>query len=452
MLKLCMPRLLPSKRFLLNMMLNIVKRSVPVFGSVVVGLAFVNASFVTSSMAQDVSALQEEIIELKGRVASLEDSSSGGCSLDPKKFLKAKCPNFSLQFGGRIMLDAAWFDHETIGGDSGHEFRRARLFAKGDFAKTWGWKAQFDLAGNSLSTKDLYIEYSGFKKAFHNLVIRSGHYKVPFAMQNLTSSKYIPFMERSQSNDFVGSSGADRKTGLGFMAGGKHYSVAAGIFYGGVQKTAFRNGMSLAGRLTYAPIAEKTRVIHVGGGVLHRSDFSNNQLRLRARPEIHLADRAIDTGTIGDVDDLMLYNAELAGLYGPYSVQGEYFRISLDRKGTNPRVNLDSFYIETVWWLTGEARKYSASKGVFGRVKPNKNLSDGGPGAWMIGYRFSRASLADAGIKGGDQNAHTLGITWKPNPYIALKLNGNLIDGKGRGTDGKDFNDRGVQARIQVDF
>ncbi len=446
MSKLAISRFLPPQSFISNM----VKRIIPVLA--IPGLAVVNLALVNTAVAQDVSALQDEVLKLKGRVSSLEESSSDGCSLDPKKFLKATCPNASLQIGGRIMLDAAWFDHEAIGGESGHEFRRARLFAKGDFAKTWGWKAQFDFADNEVDTKDLYIEYSGFKKAFQNLVIRVGHHKVPFAMQNLTSSKYIPFMERSQSIDFLSSSGADRKTGVGFTAGGAHYSAAAGVFSGGVQKSAFRNGTSLAARLTYAPIAEQDRVIHIGGGVLHRSAFAGNGLRLRARPEIHLAGRAIDTGTIANVDDVMLYNGELAGLYGPYSVQGEYFNIALDRKGDAKTANLNSFYVEAAWWLTGEVRKYSASKGVFGRVKPNKNLSDGGPGAWMLAYRFSRASLADAGIKGGDQNVHTLGLTWKPNPYVALKLNGNLVNGKTSGDDGKDFNDRGIQARIQVDF
>ncbi len=427
------------------------KRTVPVFGGIVAGLVFVNLVFVNAAMAQDVSALQDEILELKGRVASLEDSSSDGCSLDPKKFLKVKCPNSSLQLGGRIMLDAAWFDHEAIGGDSGHEFRRARIFAKGDFAKTWGWKAQFDFADNEVDTKDLYIQYSGLKKSFHNLVIRSGHYKVPFSLQNLTSSKYIPFMERSQTNDLLSASGADRKTGLGFMAGGKNYSAAAGIFYGSVAKSAFRNGMSLAGRLTYAPIAEKDRVIHLGGGLVYRDSFENNRVRLRARPEIHLADRAINTGRIAGSDNSLLYNGELAGVYGPYAVQGEYIRVSVDRKGALTRLDFDGFYAQAIWWLTGEVSNYSASKGAFGRVKPKHNLSDGGPGAWMIGYRFSRTDLSDKDVRGGAQNAHTLGLTWKPNPYVALKLNGNLIDGK-RHTSGNSFNDRGVQARIQVDF
>ena len=108
-------------------------------------------------------------------------------------------------------------------------------------------------------------------------------------------------------------------------------SAAGGLFYGGAEKSAFKNGASIAGRVTYAPIAEKTRVVHVGGGILYRNNFKENELRLRARPEIHLANRAIDTGTIEGVDGATSYNAELAGVYGPYSVQGEYFRSSLNR-------------------------------------------------------------------------------------------------------------------------
>ena len=106
--------------------------------------------------------------------------------------------------------------------------------------------------------------------------------------------------------------------------------------------------------------------------------------------------------------------------------------------------------MEATWWLTGESRNYAAAKGAFGRVKPKKNVSDGGPGAWMLGYRFSRATLKDADINGGSHNVNTLGLTWKPNPYVALKINGEFVNGRDK--DGEKINDKGVQGRLQVDF
>ena len=97
----------------------------------------------------------------------------------------------SLKFGGRIMYDYATWNtgDETY---SGTEFRRVRFFNSGKVSGNIKYKLQLDFAGGDVSFKDVYMEaalpYVG------NLKV--GHFKEPFRLEALTSSKYMTFMER----------------------------------------------------------------------------------------------------------------------------------------------------------------------------------------------------------------------------------------------------------------
>ena len=90
--------------------------------------------------------------------------------------------------------------------------------------------------------------------------------------------------------------------------------------------------------------------------------------------------RLVDTGDI-PADDADLINPEVALVYGPFSLQGEYFYATLDN---DEDFDFSGFYAFASYFLTGESRKYSASKGYFGRVKPKENFTrlkaDGEPG------------------------------------------------------------------------
>ena len=98
----------------------------------------------------------------------------------------------SLKFGGRIMSDYAIWNNgdDTF---SGTEFRRVRFFNSGKVYGNVKYKIQLDFAGGGVSFKDVYMEvampYAGNVKV--------GHFKEPFRLEALTSSKYITFMERA---------------------------------------------------------------------------------------------------------------------------------------------------------------------------------------------------------------------------------------------------------------
>ena len=111
---------------------------------------------------------------------------------------------FVLKFGGRIMLDHAFFSHNnemnqnygSLEVTSGTEFRRARLYFSGVVYKNVEFKLQVDFAGGITTFKDAYI---GVRNIHGIGTVRIGNVKEPFRLEALTSSKYITFMERSLS-------------------------------------------------------------------------------------------------------------------------------------------------------------------------------------------------------------------------------------------------------------
>ena len=106
---------------------------------------------------------------------------------------------FKLQIGGRIMNDWAWVSEDndietTIGRQANNtEFRRARLFVAGTIYENVKFKAQYDFGDGDADFKDMYIEFMNTPVGN----VRAGHFKEPFSLEELTSSKNITFMERS---------------------------------------------------------------------------------------------------------------------------------------------------------------------------------------------------------------------------------------------------------------
>ena len=102
--------------------------------------------------------------------------------------------DFKFRVGGRIQMDAATYAEDELRHNDGTEIRRARLFAQGTLWQYWNYRLQYDFSGSGINgLQDAYIDYAGLKP----VSIRLGHFKEPFSLQGMTSSKYLPFMERS---------------------------------------------------------------------------------------------------------------------------------------------------------------------------------------------------------------------------------------------------------------
>ena len=357
---------------------------------------------------------QEEYNELhKSTEDDVEVSTHGGR-------LRFKSEDAEFEIGGRLMVDTARFDGNSDL-HNGSEIRRARLFMSGNVYENWKFKLQTDFAGNEVSLKDAYIRYTGLEYAD----ITVGNFKEPWSLEELTSSKYITFMERALPVEAFAPS---RRLGIGGQShskGGLNWTAGYGIF--GDTVNADNNddsneGNGTAARVTIAPIAEKNRVVHLGGYGEWRKP-TNGEVRYRTRPEAHIAnERLVDTGTLNDVDHTLKWGLEAAAVMGPFSLQGEYMRVDNDVDGgSDPEFS--GWYAYGSWFLTGESRAYKTSSGTFDRVKPESIVGKGGIGAWEIGTRFSSINLNDSGIKGGKEQDLTIGLNWYATPTIRFMAN-----------------------------
>lgn len=371
---------------------------------------------------------------------------------------KSEDGNFKLKLGGRIMNDWGWFneDHDIsrrIGDQvDGTEFRRARLYLSGEIYGNIGFKAQYDFAGGDPEFKDAYME---LKKIPILGNFRVGQFKEPFSFEELTSSKYITFMERSLNNVFA----PGRNTGfmLHNHALDNRMTWAGGVFrtaddFGDSEGDRTTEGSySFSGRITGLPIYEDegSKLIHTGFSYSYRNAFQNT-FSFASPPEINLADDFVDTGEFA-AEFAHLFNPELAIVYGPFSLQSEYTftNIELDRgtPGSNP--DFTGFYVSGSYFLTGEHKEYDTETGELGRVKPNNNFYMGkGMGAIELTARYSELDLSDKSVDGGQLGDATLGINWYLNPNTRVMLNYVHADV----SSFKDGNADLAAMRFQIDF
>lgn len=417
----------------------------------VLGIALVAAAVSNAAEQEDADRLQT----LEQRVEQLE--TAAGNELKPetirvywKNGLKfdSNDGEFKFQIGGRIYNDwLGWSgkdrDVENAVGslEDGTEFRAARLFVAGTIYKVVKFKAQYDFAGGDADFKDVYVELITVPYVGN---VKVGHFKEPMGLEELTSSRYVTFMERALPAAFLPS----RNTGvmLHNTAIDDRLTWAAGVFRDSDSYGNSSGGGDYAGtaRVTFVPWSdeENNRVSHVGVSYSLRSP-QGDMARFRQRPEMHQAAYFVDTGTFAS-DDLSLVGLEAALVLGPCSIQGEYMMASSDASmASDPE--FDGWYIQVSHFLTGEHRPYK--KGKFGRVKPNKNfMNSPGPGAWEIAARYSTIDLSDSGIGGGELDDITLGLNWYLNPHTRVMW--NYVH-----ADLDDIGDAdGFQMRLQIDF
>jgi phosphate-selective porin OprO/OprP len=337
---------------------------------------------------------------------------------------------FKVKIGGRIQNDWAWFDDnrelDIVFGDQedGTEFRRARLFVEGTMYDDYSFKAQYDFAGNDADTdfKDVWLAAN---KVPYLGQVKIGHFKEPFSLNELTSSKYNPFMERGLPNAFA----PGRNTGIQISnsAFDKRLSWALGVFR---ETGEYGNGMddggyNVTGRVSGLPWYKDggRKLLHLGAGYSHRN--VDGGWRYRARPEAHLSSvRYVDTGTF-QADDVDLYNAELALVYGPLSFQTEYTKVEADTLLGGDET-FDGYYAMASYFITGEHRPYKKGAGTFDKVKPKNNFGFGegkGWGAWELALRYSTIDLDDKWVRGGEEDNFALGVNWYLNPNMRVMLN-----------------------------
>ena len=324
-------------------------------------------------------------------------------------------------------------------------FRRSRIYIRGTLHKYIRFKAEYDFAGGSVSWTDVYLRFVKLP-AFGNIYV--GKFKAPFGLEELTSSRFITFQERSLTDAFV----PGRQVGLLFknsVANKRlHWAVSMtrGDDNGTVDSYTDNPDNNFTFRLAATPYqASKTQLVHVG--LAYHLQMEEG-FRFRARPEARTKSvRLVDVR--GDSDRVDQIGLEGALVYGPISLQGEYMMATPDVPGTD-HPTFSAQYVMASYFLTGESRPYSG--GAFGRPKPKRkfDLKKGTVGAVELAARMSKIDLSNDAFEGGDERNFSVGVNWYPhnNARVTFNYVAAYLD---RG-DLEDELASIVSIRFQVDF
>jgi phosphate-selective porin OprO and OprP len=460
---------------------------------------------------------KEDLSELKARIESLEKQiqpaqkkpesdpprSEVGKDLDFKvrwaHGLTAQTADgaFRIHVGGRTHMDTVWMtagERVRFGpggtGDirDGVNFRRARLTVEGtiyeqidfwmeyDFLNTFNAERTGDpLVTNVPVPTDVFVTFTKIPIVGN---IKVGNHKPPLCFERLTSSRFLNFMERSLTCDaFI--NGLDN----GFRPGIQVYhwafdermTWAIGVFKNNTSVFGWNvadGEYDVTGRVTCLPWYEHEGrcLLHLGVGASHR-DADEDTLRYRARTLLRNGPGALHT-TLADARMLAsgetLLVPELVLVLGPFTLQTEYFATwahdtTFPITPVTARVNrgtafFQGYYVEALYFLTGEHRVYDRRYPRFDRVVPHENAffvdgCDGllcGSGAWQVGARYSWIDLSDSGINGGEVHDLTLGLNWFLNPNMKVQWNYSIARRNlGLGSDGTV---QGFGMRLAMDF
>jgi len=180
----------------------------------------------------------------------------------------AKIKSYPVNAGRKITLagytQVRYQALEEAGKIDGFDIRRARLDVKGQVSPYWSYRVQFDLAG-SPKLIDAYAELK--INDFFNFTI--GQAKIPFSLENLTSSNKLELIDRSQAVEALAARGKDvignhNGRDIGVQLGGTILKLKdrplvdyrLGIYNGtGINTTDTNEKKDFAARLITHPVA-----------------------------------------------------------------------------------------------------------------------------------------------------------------------------------------------------
>ena len=379
--------------------------------------------------------------------------------------LKSKDGNNTAQFTGRVHMDYRHYTPDYGLGQTTDsyqnlaEVRRARFGVRGQFQKDFKYEVVGNFgndigASSSSTTMDVaWVNYA----ANPEMQFQFGLFKMPFSLEQLTSSNNIDFMERSLIGQVEGEFIPSKETGFmvhGVPKAGLTYAVAASRGRG--NKDAVNDGFDYIGRVT-TNIAEltgsKEYIAHLGaaysvgnikGGVTPASG------RTEARSQ-----NAFFTGPalVGNTERTR-QGLEAAIAYKALKIQGEQFNFKYDPTTGNDQ-EIKGYYVQAVYNLTGESFNYK--DGAFSSIKPANAIDKGGRGAWQVGVRASEFDATPIVVATGKTNratSLTYGITWFATDNLRFIV--NYVDTKFDalvGSSGSRVNgDKAVMFRSQLNF
>ncbi|MBX2976487.1 MAG: hypothetical protein KF721_10150 [Ignavibacteriaceae bacterium] len=343
--------------------------------------------------------------------------------------------DFRWWFDSRIQMDGAMYFENKNAMSNGFHFRRLTFAMKAVLHRDWEAEVDIDFA-EQVDTKpqtelrDMWIKYNVPNV---NMSFMVGHFKEPFGMERLNSSRLLTFLERSSISSALP---MGRRIGASVRYWSDWYQMTGAIM-GHEPATRIDKGqrdetMSTNLRASIAPLNKFGHNFHFGLAGSYKipdvtSELRANTIEISARTESYVFNpKFLHTGDIPEVNYYTRYGTELMYINGPFYIQSEVMGTTIKRFKNLPTANLRGGYIMTAFVLTGENRYYYVDEGEVGPIeKPKRKW-----GALEVAARYTITNLNDlkAGVKGGHANQYMFGVNYYPNSNIKFQLNYSIVN------------------------
>jgi phosphate-selective porin OprO and OprP len=367
----------------------------------------------------------------------------------------------------------------------GVNLRRGRIFFVGryedfqlNFTPDFGGSP--DGATKSQYLYEANINYLGLKPA----VFTAGYFKPWYSLYDSESSNDFLQMERPSIIEISRNLAAgDARASLGVKWAWDHLflsSYLTGASYG-AQQTTLLNGEQIGyvGRVAGRPYYDKDWNLYVGMSGewvehpnINTSTSPEATLTFQDRPELRIdMNQLISTGAIPS-STANAYGGGVGINWRNYLVQGEYYRINDSQvqppNKPSPMLGFGGGYVEAGWVFTGQPIRYDVGSAAFQRPKIDEPfvLGTGQIGALELSARYSATNLnsnvtpgvsqtVTGGVFGGNQQVAGMLLSWYPNDWIRLYLQGqytnvNRLNSAGTSQIGQHFFT--LEGRWQVAF
>ncbi len=344
-----------------------------------------------------------------------------------------------IELHGRVHFDLRGYEAGSrnlpvapavVGTDETTKFlvRRARIQMDATFYKHLNFKLEGDFGSGASVLTDGYVEL----RYWPELRVRGGQFKVPFSFEELTSSNFIDFVERSVVNNLVPARDVGGMVHGTLFGGLTEYAV--GIFNGtGQNNTETNDSKDFAGRLLVRPFRllniPALEKFHLAGHVTHGKETIDapaaNAQSLQGQTE----GKFVFFQRVPTRGDRLRVGGEAVYAYGPFGLYGEYVQTEEERKSLGPGgTNLDDvtgrgWYVAGTFLVTGEEKVHGKAP----KVKP-ANPRTGDYGALEVVARYAHLDLSsDSPLTpnpGGNRvNALTVGFNWYLSTNVRLMFN-----------------------------
>ncbi|HZV62313.1 MAG TPA: porin [Methylophilaceae bacterium] len=405
---------------------------------------------VNALIGKGVLTEEEGALLLKGRAGekeAVEKEKASEVKMSLKDGIKWESgdKSTSIKLIGRLHADYRTFDHsETDSGTGGSagadtfDVRRARLGFEGVFNNYYKFKVQTDMAATN-KLDEAYLNIAWWKP----VQFMFGQFKMPSMLEEMTSSNNIDFMERSMANASV--AGKERGAMVhGEPLGGLTYALAvsSGEGQNNSENDVRVDDVDTLARVTanFAQMASlKNMVLHAGVNYSTGDLDQGSDIGYDGRTEARGVTFFNAGGIAAIADDTEIerdrLGLEAALAYGPFKLQSEWTKVGheFDAAGTtatDDSLDIDTWYAQAVWNITGESWADMYKGGAWGGLKPKNNFNPNGTGwgAWQVGVRYSQfeadeafGSIGNVGFAEAD--AWTLGLNFYPNANTRIMVN-----------------------------